>query len=152
MVMDRQDALERMFNERARVAKTFGMSLSYDDRGRALIRLPYNPALDHAGDGVHGGVIMTLLDSAGWFTCALAVDSGLVLTSELSSHVLRPATRTELLARGEIIKRGRRQNVAEMRCWDADGNLVAHAVGTFANIDSEPGTWNMAGLEKAEQR
>jgi uncharacterized protein (TIGR00369 family) len=149
--MDRQDALERMFNERAPIAQTYGMRLSYDDRGRALVRLPYNPGLDHAGDGVHGGAIVTMLDCAGWFTCALAIDCGLVLTSELSTHILRPASRTALLARGEIIKTGRRQNVAEMYCWDAEDNLVAHAVGTFANIDSEPATWNMADPAKVER-
>ncbi|MFH1150715.1 MAG: PaaI family thioesterase [Actinomycetota bacterium] len=133
---ERRESLERMFNERAPIAKTFGMRLSYDDHGRALLRLPYNPALDHAGHGVHGGVLMTMLDNAGWFTCALAYESGLVLTSEFTVHLLRPASQATLIATAEIIKAGRRQNVAEMRCRDDLGNLVAHAVGTFVNVDS----------------
>jgi uncharacterized protein (TIGR00369 family) len=131
----RREFLERLFNQRAPIARTFGMSLAYDAQGRALIDLPYNPDLDHAGEGVHGGVIMTMLDNAGWFTCALANESGLVVTSELSTRILRPAARTALKARGEMIKAGRRQNVAEMYCWDERENLVAHAVGTFANLE-----------------
>jgi uncharacterized protein (TIGR00369 family) len=125
--------LLKLFNQNARIAQTFGMKLSYGENDRAIITLPYNPDLDHAGNGIHGGVIGTLLDNAGWFTCALA-HKGFVVTSEISFHLLRPAIKTELQAQGAIIKIGKRQIIAEMRCWNEIGNLIAHGTGTFLSI------------------
>jgi len=141
MEKERKENLLALFNENARIAKTFGMRLSYDESGRAHIYLPYNPALNHAGNGIHGGVIATMLDTAGWFTCALVNGSMLVLTAELSVHLFRFAANTSLVARGELLKAGKRQHVAEMRCWDEDNRLIAHAIGTFTNIDVDIESW-----------
>ena len=108
------------------------MSLSYNEQGQAVVDLPYNPGLDHALGGVHGGVYATMLDTAGWFTAAAAHDvGGWLATSEMSIHLLLPVERTSLRAVGRLIKRGKRQDVAEMHLYDGDGRLVGHATGTF---------------------
>ncbi|MFN2164988.1 MAG: PaaI family thioesterase [Anaerolineae bacterium] len=121
-----------MFNEVAPIARTFGMRLSYGEKGQAIVDLPYNPRLDHALGGVHGGVYATLLDSAGWFTAAAAHDVGCWLaTAEMSIHFLLPAEGTALRAEGSLIKAGKRQDVVEMRLYDGEGRLVGHATGTF---------------------
>ena len=39
----------------APIARLFGMRLSYDACGHAHLHLPYNPKLDHALNGIHGG-------------------------------------------------------------------------------------------------
>ena len=136
MSTDRKEKLLELFNQRAPIARTFGMKLSFDVDDRANISLPYNPDLDHALGGIHGGVIATLLDNAGWFTCALAHQGeGWVVTSEMSFHLFQPVQKTDLLARGRILKSGKRQDIADMRCWDQDNNLVAHATGTFLYLD-----------------
>jgi uncharacterized protein (TIGR00369 family) len=130
------------FNEVAPIARTFGMKLSYDDEAQAIVDLPYNPGLDHALDGIHGGVYATLLDTAGWFTAAAAHDESCWLaTSEMSIHFLAQAQHTRLRAVGRLIKQGKRQTVAEMHLYDAEGQLVGHATGTFIvlpNIPSSP--------------
>ena len=126
----------KLFNEKARIAQNFGMKLTYDENNQAIITLPYNASLDHAGDGIHGGVIATLLDNAGWFTVALA-RNGFVVTSEMSLHLLRPAVKTEIWARGEIIKIGKRQAVAEMQCWDKEENVIAHGIGTYLYYENK---------------
>lgn len=129
---ERIQQLLHMFNEVAPIAGTFGMRLSYGDRGQAVVDLPYNPALDHALGGVHGGVYATMLDTAGWFTAAAAHDEPCWLaTSEMSMHLLLPVESTSLRAEGRLIKRGTRQDVTEMCLYDGDGRLVAHATGTF---------------------
>jgi uncharacterized protein (TIGR00369 family) len=125
-----KEMLLELFNEKAPIADCFGMKLSYDDKDRANIALSYNPDLDHAGGAVHGGVIATLLDNAGWFTCAMCCKC-MVLTSEISVHFLRPAVETGLRAQGEMLKKSRRQAVAQMHCWDEAEALVAHGTGTF---------------------
>jgi uncharacterized protein (TIGR00369 family) len=131
--------LLHLFNEVAPIARTFGMALSYDGEGRAIVDLPYNPDLDHALGGVHGGVYATLLDTAGWFTAAAAHDiSCWVATSEMSVHFLTPVQRTSLQAVGQLIRQGRRQDVAEMRLYDGNKRLVGHATGTFILLPSIP--------------
>ena len=49
MKSKRIDELSHLFNERAPIARAFGMRLSYSDEGNAVVDLPYNPDLD---DGV----------------------------------------------------------------------------------------------------
>jgi uncharacterized protein (TIGR00369 family) len=97
MKAERIEELVQLFNEKAPIARYFGMKLSYTDKGNAVVDLPYNPALDHALGGIHGGVYAIMLDSAGWFTAAAAHDmSCWVATSEMSIHFLLPAERTSL--------------------------------------------------------
>lgn len=65
--------LEAMFNDGAHISATFGMRLVFDGEYRGVVTLPYNPGLDHAQRGIHGGVYMTLLDTAAWFTSAVTI-------------------------------------------------------------------------------
>lgn len=131
--------LLQMFNERAPIARYFGMKLSFTAAGNAVIDLPYNPNLDHALGGVHGGVYATLLDSAGWFTVAAAHDiSCWIATSELSIHLLAPAERTALRAVGRLLKQGKRLDIAEMDLYDGQGRLIGHGVGTFVILPNVP--------------
>ena len=61
----RRNELLYLFNERAPIARTLGMRLSYTDEGNAVVDLPYNPDLDHAVGGTHGGVYATMLVQLG---------------------------------------------------------------------------------------
>ncbi len=126
------DKLLEMFNEEAPIARTFGMTLSFTDEGNAICDLPYNPNLDHALGGIHGGIYAVMLDNATWFTAAAAQNPACwVATSELSIHLLRPAEKTALRSVGRMLKAGKRQCVAEAHLYDGEGQLVGHAVGTF---------------------
>jgi uncharacterized protein (TIGR00369 family) len=139
MTTKRIEELLHMFNRLAPIARTLGMTLSYNKEGQAIIDLPYNPGLDHAQGGVHGGVYATLLDSAGWFTAAAAHDVDCWLaTSEMSVHFLAPVERTALRGVGRLIKQGKRQDVAEMHLYDGEGRLVGHATGTFIVLPNVP--------------
>lgn len=114
------------------IVRLFGMKLSFDEAGNAIVDLPYNPNLDHSQGGIHGGVYATLLDEAGWFAAAIANDTDCwVATTELSFHLLRHVSQTDLRAVGRVLKAGKRQNVCEMHLYDAEGNLVGHATGTY---------------------
>jgi len=128
-----------LFNHKAPIARTFGMTLSYTDDGSAVFDLPYNPNLNHALGGIHGGIYATMLDNATWFTVAAAQESACwIATSELSVRLLRPAQKTALHSVGRIIKSGKRLSVAEGHLYDGDGQLVGHAVGTFVIIADMP--------------
>ncbi|MHB8765869.1 MAG: PaaI family thioesterase [Deferrisomatales bacterium] len=142
----RRAELLRMFNEIAPIAKTFGMRLSFTDDDRAVVDLPFNPGLDHAQAGIHGGVYATLLDTAGWFTAAVAHgDSSWIATSEMSIHFLQPSARVDLRAEGRMIKRGKRQDVVEMLLYDGAGDLVGHGTGTMMVLPHIPLKVGLAG-------
>ncbi len=111
----------------------FGMTLSFDERGHAHVDLPYNPNLDHPY-GIHGGVLATLLDTAGWFAVAAQSRSILLTTSELSTHFLNPALECDLHAEGWVVKTGKRISVAEMRVSKSNGDVIAIGTGTFVVI------------------
>jgi uncharacterized protein (TIGR00369 family) len=130
------EILRKMFHTIAPIVKYFGMKLDFDENDQAIIKLPYNPNLDHGEGAIHGGVIATLLDNAGFFTSALA-NEGIVTTSEMSFHLLRPARKTQLIAKGKVLKLGRRQIVAEMYCYDKNDQLIAHATGTYLNLEKK---------------
>jgi uncharacterized protein (TIGR00369 family) len=135
MTQERLDQLLGLFHQRARIARTFGMQLSFTAEGNAVVDLPYNPSLDHGLGGVHGGVYCTLLDTAGWFTAAARQEPGIwIATAEMSVHLLAPARETALRAEGRILKAGSRQTICEMRLFDGEGQLVAHATGTFVAL------------------
>ncbi len=135
----RRAELLRLFNEIGPIAKTFGMRLSFAEDDRAVVDLPYNPGLDHAFGGVHGGIYATLLDTAGWFASAVAHgESSWSATSEMSIHFLKPSARTHLRAEGRILKRGKRQDVVEMFLYDGAGELVGHGTGTMMVLPHIP--------------
>ncbi len=116
---------------KAPIKKTFGMTLRYDEEGRAIFEMPYNPKLDHFLGGIHGGVISTLLDNAGWFTAAALYDNW-VATAEMQVRLLEPAARVALFSTGRIVKAGSRLIVAEMEVRAKnDNSLIAIGSATF---------------------
>ncbi|HEX7054808.1 MAG TPA: PaaI family thioesterase [Burkholderiales bacterium] len=115
------------------IAELLGMRLVEVEEGRAVFEcLPgeqhYNPI-----GVVHGGLAMTLLDSA--MTCAVqtraAAGSGFT-TVEAKTNFVRPissATGT-IRAIGTLLHAGSRLATAEGRVVDASGKLYAHATTT----------------------
>jgi uncharacterized protein (TIGR00369 family) len=129
------EVLREMFHTHPPIVKYFGMKLDFDENDQAIITLPYNPNLDHGEGAIHGGVIATILDNAGWFSSVLA-SKGMVTTSEMSFHLLRSARKTQLTVKGKVLKLGRRQIVAEMYCYDENKQLIAHATGTYVKTSA----------------
>ena len=119
--------------DKAPIRQTFGMSLSYDKEGRAVFDMPYHAGFDHALKGVHGGVFATLLDNAGWFTAAVHYETW-IASIEFSTRLLEPVSGEDLIARGEIIRVGKRLAVTEMTVHTASQRLVAVGTGTFAPV------------------
>jgi len=129
MYTTRQKELLELFGL-GRIAKLFGTTLSFDEQGHAHVDLPYNRNLDQPC-GIHGGVIATLLDTAGWFTVAAQSKTILVTTSEFKIHFLNPALECSLHAEGWVVKAGKRIIIAEMRVSKSNGEIVAIGTGTF---------------------
>ncbi len=119
---------------RAPIKQVYGMSASFPEPGCARFDLPYNPDFDHALHQVHGGVMATLLDNAGWFSVASYYDTW-VNTAEFHVRLLRPAVEEHLYSIGRVVRAGNRLAVAEMEVRGENGTLVATGSGTFVVSD-----------------
>jgi len=133
-----REKLIALFNS-APIIQSFGMKLSYDEAGRALVRLPFNPNFDHAFHQIHGGVMATMLDTAGWFTAAPHFDNW-IATVEFQTRLLEPVEKVDLVAAGRIVRLGKRIAVCEMEVRTAAEKLIALGAGTFT-ATSVPAKW-----------
>ncbi len=127
---EKQNTLIRYFNS-APIKKVYGMTLSYSSSNEAVFDLPYNPNFDHALDAIHGGVVLTLLDNAGWFTVAQFYDVW-ISTADLHAQFLEPVAQTHLQGVGHVTRVGKRLAHATMDIKTPEGKLVARGSGTFA--------------------
>jgi len=124
-------------------------------------RFRYRPAAAHRNPfgTVHGGVAMTLLDSAAGAAVhsTLAPGSGYT-TLETKVNLVRAVRPTTgpLLAHGTVVHRGATIVTAESRLCDTDGKLYAHATSTCLILgdplvggsrDGAAGSGRSAGVE-----
>ena len=129
-IIKRGEKLVALFNS-APIKHTFGMALRYDNEGSAVFELPYNPGLDHALHGIHGGAIATLIDNAGWFTVAARHDTW-IATVEFQTRLLEPVEKEKLISGGWLVGAGKSLSIAGMEVKTQQGRLIAVGSGTFA--------------------
>ncbi|MFH1980323.1 MAG: PaaI family thioesterase [Pseudomonadota bacterium] len=111
--------------------QSLDMSIDFDAEGRAVFTLPANPAFFHGMGDVHGGMIMTAMDNAGWFAAA-ARSRRLVLTADVNIRLLEPARRQAVRAVGRVIRAGLTAVICEMTATTPDGRTIAVGTGSFA--------------------
>jgi uncharacterized protein (TIGR00369 family) len=126
----RKEELAKRFGA-APVRTALGMKLHYDAEGCPVFHLPYNPSLSNSVGGVHGGIIGTLVDMAGWWAAAPFYDHW-IATAEFQVRLLQPAHKTDLYATGKLLRAGSKIAMYEVEVRAADGTLVAVGAGTYA--------------------
>lgn len=100
----------------------------------ATIRLPFREDLTNDGTYFHGGVIASVIDTAGaasaWSNHDF--DKGTrASTVAMSIQYVGAAKRSDLLCHARTVRRGKELTFTEITATDADGNVVAHAVQTY---------------------
>jgi uncharacterized protein (TIGR00369 family) len=99
--------------------------------GACEISMDRDRSLDGIYDTIHGGILMTLADSAAAFAIlTLKGADTKMATTEMSIRFLAPA-RDRVTARATVMKAGRRVCYCEARITNASGLLVAHATVTY---------------------
>lgn len=114
------------------LAATLGIRARDAGPEGVLLELDWAPELCTAEGILHGGVIMSLADTAG-ATCAyLALPEGAAGTSTIESktNFLAAVRSGTVLARASILHRGRSTIVVETDCSVGDGDLVAKTLQT----------------------
>jgi uncharacterized protein (TIGR00369 family) len=124
------------------IAWTLDFTLEEVEEGRVTFaatpaEFHYNPI-----GVVHGGVAVTLLDSAMGSAVHSLLPAGVGYTTlEIKTNLLRAITLDTgpVRAEGTVVHAGRRTALAEGRLTDAAGKLLAHATSTCLILRPEGG-------------
>jgi uncharacterized protein (TIGR00369 family) len=114
-----------------------GFTLEKFEGGQS--ELHYTPQPEHQNSFAvtHGGAVMSLLDVV-MATAARSVQPEMgVVTIEMKTSFMRPAqvpAGDQLTANGQLLHRTRSMAFTEGRVFDAQGQLCAHATGTFKYV------------------
>jgi uncharacterized protein (TIGR00369 family) len=126
---DRQRILDRI----NAIPITNGLKFTIDEmtRGACALSMDRDRAFDGIFDTIHGGLLMTLADSAAAFAILTITGADTrMATTEMSIRFLAPA-RDRVTARARVMKSGRQIAFCEAEIRDAAGSLVAHATVTY---------------------
>ena len=120
----------RQYEKRIKFIEHLGVKTVALDDGHARVELDLKPEFTNSFGTAHGGVIMTLLDVA---LCQAARTQhpdapGIVTIGMATSFIAGGVGR--LVADGRVLKPGRTTIFAEAEVRNADGTLVAKAIGT----------------------
>jgi uncharacterized protein (TIGR00369 family) len=109
-----------------------GIYLHAIEEGKAELVLPYNEISLRPGGTIAGPFMMMLADVC-MFAVVLSLlgEIKLAVTTSLNINFLRKPSECDLVARGNIIKLGKRLAVVEVSIY-SDEDLVAHATGTYS--------------------
>jgi len=113
-----------------------GIERVQNDEGRALLALQIKPEHRNSWKAAHGGIIMTLLDSAMSLAARLHLDGVRVgmLTVEINAKFINPGMGSRLSAEGNVIGGGRSTLFCEAEVRDEAGKLVAKGMGTLKQV------------------
>ena len=104
------------------------LGLVLDEAGpdRVIARLDWAPHLCTSGGIMHGGVLMSLADTAGALVTFLGLPEGkTTATITSTSHMFRPVSGGTVRAVAVPVHRGRVTVTAQTSVYDADERLVA---------------------------
>lgn len=114
---------------------TLGATLTDLGPGRARIEAPILPGSRQQHGYAHAGLTFSIGDSAaGYAALGIMPEGAEVLTTEMKIHLLAPARGERLIARGRVIKPGRRLVIVQADVHaEADGREthVALLTGTM---------------------
>jgi uncharacterized protein (TIGR00369 family) len=106
-----------------------GLVLDEADPSRVIIRLDWAPHLCTSGGVMHGGVLMSLADTAGALVTFLGLPGGkTTATITSTSHMFRPVSGGTVRAVAVPVHRGRTTVTAETSVFDAEDRLVAQTI------------------------
>jgi uncharacterized protein (TIGR00369 family) len=120
------------------MAGTLGFRLVEADDGRAVFEGEPGPGLLNPLGSVHGGLALTLIDSAAGCAVHATLPAGTGYTTvETKVNFTRPIAPDGGIVRceGRIVSRGRRIATAEARLVDTGGRLLAHGSSTLMILE-----------------
>lgn len=123
---------------RQSLMETLGAQLDHVQKGEVQVSAPILPGARQQHGFAHAGLTFSLGDSAAGYTALSVMPVGSeVLTAEIKINLLAPGRGERLIARGRVIKPGRRLVVvaADVHALDrGDETLIATLTGTMVPL------------------
>ena len=121
--------------ERIPLARTIGVRLVRLEPGRCDLALDDRRDLDGIFDSLHGGILVTLADSAIAFAALTLIDpEERITTIELNVRFLAPC-RESVVAKSRVVKAGRTLITGEVELrGEATGTLFATSGMTYMRL------------------
>jgi len=114
-----------------------GIEFTFIEEGVVEARMQLKDEHKQYSGVSHGGVLAALADTiAGFAAYTLTPLDRDVLTAEMKISFLRAAWGKELIARGYVIKPGRKVHFSECEIY-CDDKMVAKASGTFCVVEPQ---------------
>ncbi len=125
------EELTAFLRQQMPVAATLGMTAEEAAPEKVTIRLPWSAQLCTDGGRIHGGVIMTLADSAGGTCAFFNLPDGAIGTSTIESktNFFRAVTEGDVVATARPLHTGSTTIVVETEVHNGD-RLVAKVTQT----------------------
>lgn len=117
-------------------AEHLGISLVSAGKEGAAVAIEKKPELVNSFGAMHGGVLMTVLDLV--MTVAVRAHYGVasgVITVDMSIGFLNPGM-SAVSAEGRVLHAGKSTCFCESEARDANGTILAKAIGTFRLMDA----------------
>ena len=115
---------------------TLGASLERVEQGEVDIALPFSPKLSQQHGYLHAGVTAAIADSANGYAALTLTPAGSdVLAVEFKINLMLPASASRFLARGRVLKPGRRLTVCLAEVVALDGSkedVIATMLSTIS--------------------
>jgi len=116
------------------ISSALGLTLVAIERGMCRLAMTRDPRYDGIFLSLHGGLMMTLADSAGAFALLSVVDPGeAVTTTEMNIRFLAPV-HDRVTATAQVLKVGKTLCPLVTELHDDTGRLVAHAGMTYMRV------------------
>jgi uncharacterized protein (TIGR00369 family) len=118
-----------------------GLGVVFDryEPDEVTLRLPFRPDLTNDGTYYHGGVVASVVDTAGaaaaWSNHDFDKGTG-ASTVALSIQYVGACKRSDLVCHARAVRRGKELTFTEVTATDADGRVVAHALQTYRIVAS----------------
>lgn len=116
---------------------TLGATLDEVREGHVTISAPVTPATSQQQGFGHAALTFALGDSAAGYAALTLLPENEVVTSEMKIHLLSPAIGQRLIARGRVVKPGRRLVVVMAEVFaERDGaeKQIALLTGTMVPV------------------
>jgi uncharacterized protein (TIGR00369 family) len=129
---------EKLLKARLRdapISHFIGHRLTVCKDGCAEVRLPYRAEFQQSYGVIHGGIVATVADTAGFFAAASASPERMVTTVEFKINLLSGAREEDLRGVGRVIRNGRHLIVCEMTVYGRRRRKIALALGTYARLN-----------------
>jgi uncharacterized protein (TIGR00369 family) len=110
--------------------------MSYQYRGQDgdqyIHTMEVRPEISNRYGMLHGGILSTFIDTAMGGTCFVVNGQGTkTVTLDLQVRFLKEAKNGTLTCKTRLQKNGRSTAVLESHVYDAKGNMIGSATGTF---------------------